>query len=372
MHLLILNWRCPTNPKSGGAEYIVVELAKRLIKDGHSVSWFAMSYAGAKASETISGIKVYRAGNPLTVQRAARKWYAEHAKEINLIIDQYHGIPFFAPRWAKCPVIFYVNEVAGEIAKYMLPFGLGYLYGWLEPIFIRQYKNNVALSISNSTTQEMKNLGYKGKIFTMPLACDTKPLAKLPALSTKQKDLTLLFAARLVPLKRPDHAIITMKYLRSRYPQAKLWILGSGQNKYEKYLHDLVSKNHLQKNIKFWGFVSLKEKQELMQQAHIVLITSIKEGWGLTVPEANALGTVGVTYNIAGVRDSNEHQETGLHSKNSNPASLAATIEQLWKDKKLYDKLRRAAWEKAKTRTWDKTYSEFKKAISFTQNKNSI
>ncbi|MDO8472114.1 MAG: glycosyltransferase family 4 protein [bacterium] len=364
MQILLLNWRDPKNPKSGGAEYIVGELLKHRIKLGDSVTWFAMTYTGAKAEETLDGIKVIRAGGPLTVQGSAKRWYRQHSTEIDLIIDQTHGLPFFAPRWAKCPVLFYANEVAGPIAKFMLPWPFGYLYQWLEPSFIRQYRDVPAVSISSSTTADLRQFGYRALIVTLPLACDTKPLAKLPALATKEKELTLIFAARLVPLKRPDHALQTLQQVVKEVPEAKLWILGSGVKMYEQYLQRLAERLGILKQVKFWGFVSTDQKKELMQRAHLVLITSIKEGWGLTVPEANALGTVGVTYNIAGVRDSNLHNQTGLLSKSNNPAALAESVVELWQNPTKYARLRQQAWEVSQTRTWDKTEAALDRAIN--------
>lgn len=363
MRILLLNWRCPTNPKSGGAEYVVFELLKHRVKLGDEVTWFAMAYDQAPTTEKIDGINIIRHGGPLTVQRQARQWYRRHSSDFDLIIDQTHGLPFFAPRWAKCPVLFYANEVAGPIARFMLPWPLGYLYQWLEPSFIRQYRDVPAVSISASTTADLCHFGYRAPIVTMPLACDTKPLSKLPPFDSKEKDLTLIFAARLVPLKRPDQAIKTWQNVLKDEPTAKLWILGSGMMKYEQYLHQLADRNDSAKQVKFWGFVSDTKKRELMQRAHIVLITSIKEGWGLTVPEANALGTVGVTYNIAGVRDSNLHDQTGLLSDSNNPESLAETVVNLWRNPTKYAKLRHHAWEMSQTRTWSKTEAAFDKGI---------
>jgi len=360
--ILFLNWRCPKNKKSGGAEYVSFELLKQLVKEKYEVVWFATTFSGAKKTEVLDGVTIVRAGNSLTVQKEARKYYQQNSN-FDLIIDQYHGVPFFSFRFALCPVLFYVNETAGVIANQMLPFGLGYIYRALEALFIKLYANVPAVTISNSTTKDLRALGHKASIKTMRLACDTKPLAKLPPFSSKEKELTFIFAARLVPLKRPEEAIKMMSYLLKKEPQAKLWILGDGEQKYVDKLKGLASKLKISPQVIFKGFVSLKEKQNLMSKAHIVLITSIKEGWGLTVPEANALGTVGVTYDIAGVRDSNEHNKTGLLTKQNNPQSLAKTSLDLWHDKKKYEQLRIQAHARAKERTWQKTYQDFKEAI---------
>ncbi len=49
-----------------------------------------------------------------------------------------------------------------------------------------------------------------------------------------------------------------------------------------------------------------------MQRAHILLAPGIREGWGLTITEANASGTPTIGYNIVGHKDSIKHGQTGL------------------------------------------------------------
>ena len=49
-----------------------------------------------------------------------------------------------------------------------------------------------------------------------------------------------------------------------------------------------------------------------MAEAHVLLMTSVREGWGLVVTEANACGTPAVVYNVPGLRDSVRNEETGL------------------------------------------------------------
>ena len=67
MHILILNWRDPKNPKSGGAEIVTLEHAKAWVKKGHNVTWFTSKFKGSKDTEKIEGINIVRRGNFLTV-----------------------------------------------------------------------------------------------------------------------------------------------------------------------------------------------------------------------------------------------------------------------------------------------------------------
>lgn len=52
------------------------------------------------------------------------------------------------------------------------------------------------------------------------------------------------------------------------------------------------------------GRVDENEKNERMARAHVHVATSAREGWGLVVSEAAALGTPTIAYNTPGLKDS--------------------------------------------------------------------
>ena len=60
MNVLILNWKDIKHPEVGGAEIILYELAKRLVKDGHEVNWFCRSFPEGKRFESVDQIKIVR------------------------------------------------------------------------------------------------------------------------------------------------------------------------------------------------------------------------------------------------------------------------------------------------------------------------
>ena len=56
--------------------------------------------------------------------------------------------------------------------------------------------------------------------------------------------------------------------------------------------------------VEFLGRVTEEVKHDLMARAHVHLATSVREGWGLVVTEAAALGTPTIAYDVPGLRDS--------------------------------------------------------------------
>ena len=49
MRFLMLNWRDPRNPKSGGAERVSQAYLGALLERGHEVWWFANDFPGGAA-----------------------------------------------------------------------------------------------------------------------------------------------------------------------------------------------------------------------------------------------------------------------------------------------------------------------------------
>ena len=89
------------------------------------------------------------------------------------------------------------------------------------------------------------------------------------------------------------------------------------------------------KGVTFYGHIENSSKFELLSKAHLVLVPAIREGWGLVVTEANAMGTPAIAYNVPGLRDSVKDGETGILVKENSPNSLANASISLLKDRDL-------------------------------------
>jgi glycosyltransferase involved in cell wall biosynthesis len=96
-----------------------------------------------------------------------------------------------------------------------------------------------------------------------------------------------------------------------------------------------------------------------MRRSHLIVVTSVKEGWGLIVSEAASQGTPAVVYDVDGLRDSVRHQETGLVVA-AQPTALAAAAAELLTDDPTYSRLQTAGWEWSKSLTFDQSYRDFK------------
>ena len=110
--------------------------------------------------------------------------------------------------------------------------------------------------------------------------------------------------------------------------------------------------------VEFAGHVSEQRKVELLQQMWCKVTTSAKEGWGLTVLEANACGTPVVATNVPGLKDAVRDEVTGLLVPYGDREALAGAVIRLLGDQSLRETLAEAALSWAHSFTWDRAAEE--------------
>lgn len=361
MKILILNWRDTVNPKSGGAEILTHEIAKRWVALGHEVTQFSSSFKNAKDEEIIDGVKVIRRGHPdarylfFSVQFLAFWYYKKKFKgKFDAVLDEVHGLPFFTPWYVREKKVLLICEVAGTLWTEMFGPIFGSLGKMVEKFYFRfVYRSIPYITISDSTKKELINEGVDSKHVTvLPMGLTVPDNIKL---YKKESTPTLIFVGRLSKPKGVEDAIIAVDEISKKIPTIKFWIVGRGDENYSNHLKDLVKKYNLEKQIVFWDFVPDTKKFELISRAHILLSPSIKEGWGLTIPEAAYVATPSIVYDSSGLRDVLRGSDFKIIVKSNTPKELAEEVVQLLDDKALYKKLEKQVISIRKQFDWQKT-----------------
>ncbi len=364
MRILWLNWRDIKNPASGGAEVVTHQVARRWVEQGHSVTLFAASFDSAVPEETIEGVRVVRRGRQFSVHFHAWRYYAHLPRNsVDLVIDEINTIPFFTPLYTREKRVAYFHQLAREVWLYESRIPLNILGYWLEPLYLRLYRDTPTVVVSESTRQDLLALGFR-QVTVVHDGVDVVPLACVPVQSAKAQQPTIAYIGRLVPSKRVADIIEAVHLVHDRLADVQLWLVGEGPRSYVHVLQERVARYGLEDNVRFWGRVSHEEKLDLLKQAHVLAMASVREGWGLVVIEANALGTPAVVYNVPGLRDSVCHDETGLVCAKNSPDVLASQLVRALTDSLLRERLARAALERSRHFTWDQNASEFMRALS--------
>jgi len=349
MRFLMLNWRDPKNPLSGGAERVSLAYLAALVQRGHEVCWFTYAYAGAPAEEVVDGIRYIRAGGKDSSIFKAIQWYRRQPR-FDLVMDQHHGLAWFAPWWCRTNCVAYLHEVLGPIWDTFYPWPVSTIGRWQDRWTHWLYRRIPFWTACESTRDGLHRHGVQN-VTIIRYGVHTQTL---PVLDAKPftPPLRLAVVCRFAPNKRVNHCLQTLAVLRQRGVAARLTVVGGGE--LEAALRHEAAALELGDAVKFTGLVSEADKDEILREAHLLLHTSVREGWGLNVIEANALGTPAVVYPVAGLRESTLHDQTGLVAEQETPAALADRIMSLVGDDARYQRYRCGAWERAQTMHWDR------------------
>ena len=297
MRILRLTWRDLAHPQAGGAEVYTEQVARRWVAGGHDVTLFAAHVEGRPGDEVVDGYRVVRRGGRLSVYRAARRWWQDEGRvaDYDLVIDMVNTVPFQAHRWVDdVPVVGFAHQTCEDIWPTMAPWPAAQVGRYvLEPRWLAGYRDVPMLAVSQSTRDALMRFGV-ADVTVVPEGYEA-PAA--PPSSRRPDQPTLVWCARHVAYKRPFDVLNAAALVRREIPDLQVWMLGGGP-----LLDDVRAAAPA--GVHVLGRVSEEEKHQRMADAHLHVATSMREGWGLVVSEAAALGTPTLAYDVPGLRDS--------------------------------------------------------------------
>lgn len=370
--ILALSWRDITNPLSGGAEVHTHEMLKGLDTKKYCIYHLSCNYKGANRENIIDGIHYIHSGNNLSVIFKAIFYYWQNRKAIDIVIEQCNTHRFFSPLWcSKKKRIFYIHQLTREIWTIMLPGLVGKVGKWLEIPMLRLNRRDKVITVSESTKQELVNIGYKKENIVIIHNAISSEQVSFTELENDNKEKPIfIYMGRYAAYKGIDDAVIAFAEIKKEVPNAKLWVVGRKNELYcEKILYPLAEKNQLtigeknENDIVLWGFVSGEKKMELQREAHALLFPSIREGWGIIVIEAALCGTPSIVYNSSGCRDAINFGQAGYLCEKNAPIELTRLMRKSLNDRELYQELRKKAFDYSNSFSWSDSREQFSKFI---------
>ncbi len=358
MKILVINWRCIKNPEMGGAEVHMHEIFKRVAKAGHDVTLVAHAFKGAPANETIDGIKVIRVGNKALFDVAVKRFYKKKLQyeNFNLVVDDISKIPLNTPKFIKEPLVGIIHHIHGNSLFRELPYPLAKYVIMKENQIPFVYSDTPIFTVSPSTRKELIDMGLNSeKIDFLYNAIDHELYESTHV--EKAKNPTITYIGRIKKYKQIERVINALPLLLTEFPDLEFRVGGRGD--YEEELKKLVASKGLQNHVKFLGFLSEKEKAEELGKAWVFVTLAMKEGWGITVIEANAMGTPVVGSDVEGLRDSIRDYETGFLVNMNDKVEIAEKIGELLRNKNLRDEFSRNAKIWSKKFTWENSANHF-------------
>lgn len=310
-NILAINWQDIRNPLGGGAEVHFHEIFKRIVQRGHRVTLLCCSHQDLPAEEDIDGIKIIRSGHRnffnFWVPFLYRKY--SNANRYDVVIDDINKIPFYSPLFVKEPLIGIIHHLFGTsiFIESSLPIAL--YVTTAELLIPKVYRNIPMAVVSNSTKQELVQKGFSAdQVDLVYNAVDHAAYRYFP----DAKSVTPLvgYLGRIKRYKSVNHLIQAFDIVQREIADAKLLIIGDGDHLPK--LKKLVKQLKLDQKVIFTGALQHDQKINSLNRMWVSVNPSPKEGWGLTVIEANCCGVPVIAANSPGLRDSVVDGKTGL------------------------------------------------------------
>ena len=218
---------------------------------------------------------VVRRGSEATTRLFAPRFVRGGSWDV--VVEEINTLPYFAHVWSSAPSVLFIPQLAREVWWYEAPKAVAWL-GWTaEPLYLAAYRNVHAITISDSTSTDLRRFGLRKRIDVLPMAVSTPVLGEL---APKEPTGELVTVGRLVPSKRFDHAIRALSMLRDSLGSARLTIIGDGRERAN--LEHLAEQLGLKEAIRFTGRIPESEKVDILERADVLVSCAVREGWGLT------------------------------------------------------------------------------------------
>ena len=363
MNLLVVNWNDLKNPFAGGAEVHLEELLRRLVKRGHRATLFCSGWSGCTPEETIEGVRIVRRGNRYTFNWIAPLHLPRLAREgdYDLLIEDINKIPFYTPLYLKMKRLVVIPHLFATTVFHEVNALLGsYIYLAERPLTIF-YRNDRFNVISESTADDMVARGIPRENISVIHCGIDSDVYNVDASVSKYESPTILYLGRIKKYKSIQHVILALKRVRETLPDARLMVVGTGD--YLPELEGLARSLDLSDAVEFPGFVSQEEKVDRMRRAHVAVLPSLKEGWGLTNIEANACGTTVVAARTPGLRDSVKDGVSGLLYEYGRTDELAEKLLSILQDSETRQRLEQGGLEWADRFNWDSAAEKFEQLV---------
>lgn len=324
----------------GGAERWYANVAKRLVEDGHEVSYVTLrQWEGDDPG--VEGVRVISAGPKLSLYTDSGRRRIIPPLRFGLGVFTHlllHGRRYDVVHTASFP---YFSLLAAAAVRPLHRFRL--VVDWHE-VWTKQYWREYlgrwagfvgwlvqklclrvpqrAFCFSRLHARRLREEGVRGEVTALEGEYDgptDPPTAREP-------DPLVVFAGRHIPEKRVPDLIPAIARARDSVPELRCVVFGDGPDRRE--VERRVAEQGLQGVIEVAGFVEPERIEATLRTALCLVLPSQREGYGLVVVEAAAAATPSVVV-LGPDNAATELVEEGVNgfiAASTAPGDLAAAI----------------------------------------------
>jgi glycosyltransferase involved in cell wall biosynthesis len=351
-----LSWRDSTHPDGGGSEVFVEQVARELVARKHEVTLLCAT-TGQPRDDDLDGVHVHRMGGRLTVYPQGLLWTLRHRRDVDVVVDVINGLPFWTPLVRRRGVVALVHHVHERQWHIIYP-GLRGHVGWFveSRVTPRIYRRVPHVTVSEASRRDLVALGVPESAISVA----RNGLDVLRVASPPSPEPRLCVLARLVPHKQIEHALALVHDLGDELPGLRLDIIGEGW--WRPKLEEVARSLGVAGRVRFHGRIDAAERDRLLAEAWLMVLPSVKEGWGLSVLEAAAQGTPTLGYlSAGGVAESVLNEVTGRLVEDY--VELRTETRRLLLDRQRREQLGRQAQARSAEFTWAETTDVVEKVL---------
>jgi glycosyltransferase involved in cell wall biosynthesis len=338
--------------KVGGGMKRFIEISKRWKKDAdiyvlmhkQTFEWLKELGLDAKPFYLLNSKSFHEIFSPISgmIRFFMAKNSSFNCSYINVVCSLSHYLFDVIPsiklkKMFKAKLVVYIHHLVPFSRKQsFIQNLLAYLQQLISLFLIKRY-SDIVFVLNRITKEKLVNIGIpEKKIFVSFNGVDLDFIKKSIE-GIDKKEFEGCFLGRLTPLKGVFDLIEIWKVVCECLPNAKLVIIGTGDDGCVTKLKNKINEWGLSENVFLLGYVREEEKYQLLKKSRVFLFPSHEEGWGLAVLEGMACGLPIVVYDIPPFREI--YGETINLVKFKDIKKFGYTVIEILKDNKLQNSL---------------------------------
>jgi glycosyltransferase involved in cell wall biosynthesis len=351
----------------GGADKRLWELARKLAEDGeHDVHIYGMKWWHGPDTIVTDNVhlhgvckvrELYNENGVRSIKEAliyALKVLPPLLKADYDVIDcnQFPYFPCFSGKIASIirrkPLVITWLEVWDAYWSEYIGATCGCIGKAVEQLTMRLPDGMVA--ISQKTKSDLVRCKVKPQLIdVIPVGID---LERIVNIAPSPKATDVLFAGRLIQEKRVDLLLNALALAKMDLPTISCVIIGDGPERGP--LERLAAELELNDNVAFSGFVDQDGLTAQMKSSKVLVLPSVREGFGLVIVEANAckLPVISISHEMSAVRELIQDGVNGFLISKISPDQIAAAVLKIVQDDTLRNRLAEKGFEMSKRYAW--------------------
>jgi glycosyltransferase involved in cell wall biosynthesis len=347
----------------GGVERRIIETTKRL-QNQTDITVYSGTKAGFKNTASINGVsfvpcystdRIFPLDNWFFNRSLIKKAGGINADVYEAHVVSGYGFPkALEKQKIKNPFIHTIHGVLADEYEQAKKYGYPSVRGKLANYFMHSlakleeetaHNATLIVTISNYSLEKIQKHYHvnKSKVRIVPNGVDVEKFKPASNLKESRRKFGLgdepcvLFVGSLIPRKGLSFLVEAAKKIVKEKADTKFLIVGDGPIK--KQLTYSLKAANLLGNFLFLGNLKDDMLPAVYSYADVFVLPSIQEGQGIVLLEAQASGKPVVAFEVGGINEAVQNEETGLLVERGSIDGLADALLKLLGDRGLREKL---------------------------------